>query len=142
MRERYQEGISVRFDCKPRVAEPQKTITVTARIFAPADTLSTIEPVLACSDLPDFAERPLKKGPSRDPGFQDYSTAIRARQFEPGNAYRLSLHLTSGKEPIAGCTITVLSKAVLGRARRRIRDLILGTTASGNTNKPSGRRRP
>lgn len=137
MRKRYQEGISIRLSCEPTVADPEQTITVTARIIAPTSTLEAIQPVLQCKEATGFGQQSLKMHATGE-GFRDYRVEFSASDFHPGRVYRLTLHLSSGTEAIAGCTLRILSKDVLMRAKRSIQAIALGAPAPSGKVRPSG----
>jgi|SRR5208282_694737 len=139
VRDRINEGISVRFECDPPNALTSKTIVIRALVAAPPATAAGLKPLARCAEAPEFA-KPLRKKPAmnhRDAVY--FEGKFPAKELGPGS-FHLVLVPAAGENPIGVCNLRIHTKSSVAEIRRKLVRALHGHTLERP--KAKQRRRP
>jgi len=137
LRSKQQAGVSVDLACTPALSGKKMEIAVRARIFAAAEVLEELKPVLRCRSVAAFDHQFLEEG-ERHPDSREYAIRLRPGTLKVDQLYHLTLHPTPESEAIAQCTVHFFSESVIAQTRARLCHLIL--ERSREETKSSGER--
>lgn len=96
---RFHQQLSARLRCDPAVVGAGGAIVVQALIFAPANVLAGLDPVLECKEVGGLGGRRLRQVQDRA-GSREYELQLPAGDLGVGS-FRLTLHPSPGAEAIA-----------------------------------------
>jgi hypothetical protein len=137
MRRRHDAGVSAVLECELAASTRGAVLAARARVYAPAETLAGLQPVLGCEELPDVSGRVFRERQAAV-GYRDYALKLRLNRLKPDKLYHFTLQPSPGTEPIARCTAYTFSRRAVARTRRQIREIFLAPKRPGAA---SGRRR-
>jgi hypothetical protein len=118
VRDRLDEGVSVRFECDPANALTSQTIVIRAHLKAPL-AKAGFKPIANCTEVPEFV-KPLKRKPALDKReTSHFESKFPAKQLGAGT-FHLTLAPALRANPIAVCSLRILTKSKVAGIRRKL----------------------
>lgn len=139
VRDRTNDGISVRFECDPPNALTSNTIVIRALVNAPPVKAAGLKPLARCVEAPEFAQRLKKKAPKNLRKAFYFEAKFPAKELGPGS-FHLVLVPASGEDPIGMCNLRIHTKSSVAEIRKKLIRVLHGHTLERPRAKP--RRRP